>query len=165
MEIDKWLEIVVQPLVSEPEKVLVTKAQLGSTIWLKVHLGTESDQRKLAGKDGENWHKVKNIVWMAAKEAGLDYRLDGHFGLNREASQPAIQARRQTLPEEDPDAIAREFMAAATITPETMTRADVIVMAAWADKDWPEVRAYLLAQFGDRMMTEALQALRGGVNG
>lgn len=164
MEIDKWLEMVARQLVSEPEKVLVTKDQVGQVLYLQLHVA-EGDQRKLVGTQGSNWHTLKNLLWMAGKQAGAEYRLESHIGVNREAGQPVMQASRQTLPEEDPDAIAREFMQAASITPETMTRADVTVMAAWADKDWPEVRAYLLAQFGDRMMTEALQALRGGGNG
>lgn len=164
MEIARWLELVVRQLVAMPEMVMVTEEQLGEKLYLQIHVDAD-DTGKVVGKNGLTLKGIKELLWAAGKKDGCVYFLESHIGTNRTGPAPELPRERQSLPEEDPDVIAWEFLKAEALAPETMGRSDVTVMAAWADKDWPEVRAYLLAQYGARMKAEAVQELRWGGNG
>lgn len=163
MNVTKWLEVVVGNLVDSPEAVVVTEDAVGDALHLQIHTA-DGDQRKLTGP---TYQSLKQLVWAAGKQAGRRYFIEAHIGTNREWSTPAANRIQRISPaDSDPGTIAWEFLSAAKLAPETLDRANVMVMSLWAGTDWPEVRAYMLAQYGETMPSDALQAFRrGGDNG
>lgn len=161
MTVNEWLCRTVQGLVDFPEMVSVTEHPLGDTIYLQVS-AADSDVGKIVGYRGSGWRALRDLTFIRSKQDGRKYFLEARIATNQGTDAPAPSTERRLPSESDPGAIAAEFLLAHNLTPDTMSRTDVPNLIRWAEGDVGEVRAYMLAQFGESMRADAVAALRNG---
>lgn len=152
MEPYKFMEVIIKELVDHPEMVRVECSPFLAQQNMQIYTHPE-DCRKITGV---TFQALKGLCRAISGKYGVSYFLESKINIATTPNVSTVTASSGASVQD----ILREYHGMHGVAVEDMTRLDVLTLKGFSGVEWDEVRAYLLAQYGESMQKGAREALR-----